>query len=158
MSLWPSRQHQYRRGRSTDSWAVLTPRCPSCGKWDLIHNSPDVEGSGPCIWWSTVVEYSPNKAESLVTVARINIEESMQNDVKSGAKDMLLVVPGVACVYNWNCQPWGTGNLSRLGPGWKRKGNVLAEADSFDHTWIMDLGPRFQTVIITVSGVCYISK
>lgn len=46
------------------------------------------------------MEYSPNKAESLVTVARINIEESMQNDVKSGAKDMLLVVPGVACVYN----------------------------------------------------------
>ena len=24
----------------------------------------------------------------------------MQNDVKSGAKDMLLVVQGVACVYN----------------------------------------------------------
>lgn len=105
------------------------------------------------------MEYSPNKAESLVIVAQINIEESMQNDAKSGAKDMLLVVPGIACVYNLRLSALKNRKpIVRLGPGWKRKGNALAEADSFDHTRVIDLGPRFQTVIITVSGVCYISK
>lgn len=46
------------------------------------------------------MEYSPNKAESLVTVAQINREDTMQNDVESGTKDMLQVVQGVARVYS----------------------------------------------------------